>query len=239
MPLVEVREELLGQLGFLPLRAIPRLRLFTHAVETPVDVLAVGDDQLEAERLEVGAGIGFLGETVEHREERISLAKLAGDLRAAGHVDDPDRGRCRLPRAHDLSKPAESVVCDHRHPEVRLLSHVRIRRDLCARVSQRVVERRLPGVGKADDADPERHGELRVEADASLARVALRVEHPGEDQQEHAVLRLQLDRRDGSGSKGGVEQVGARSRHERAQDLTTVEADLDPYEIVSHSQPPP
>ena len=158
MPLVEVREQPLGQLGLLPLRAIARLRLLAHALETPIDVLAVGDDQLETERLEVGGGIGILGEAVEHREQRIGLAKLAGNLRAAGHVDDPDRRRCHLLRADDLREPVESIVRDHRHPEVRLLGHVRIGRDLRAHVSQRVEERRLPGVGKADDADPERHG---------------------------------------------------------------------------------
>ncbi len=36
-----------------------------------------------------------------------------------------------------------------------------------------------------------------------------------------------------------VECLGARDGDERAQDLPAVETDLDPYEVVSHSQPPP
>ena len=59
--------------------------------------------------------------------------------------------------ADDLGEPVEPIVRDDRHPEIRLLRDVRVRRDLRARVRQRVEERRLPGVGKADDADPERH----------------------------------------------------------------------------------
>ena len=106
--------------SLLPLRAIARLRLLADALEPPVDVLAVGDDELEAERLEVGGGIGLVGEAVEHGEERIGLTKLAGNLRAPGHVDDSDRGRRRLLRADDLREPVESVVRDHRHPEIRL-----------------------------------------------------------------------------------------------------------------------
>ena len=44
---------------------------------------------------------------------------------------------------------------------------------------------------------------------------------------------------DGTGTQRRVERFRARRRHEGAQDLSAVEADLDPNEIVSHSQPPP
>ena len=68
---------------------------------------------------------------------------------------------------------------------------LRVRRHLRARVRQRVEERRLPGVGKADDADPEApRGRLGAEAGARLACVSLRVEHAGEDEQDDAVLGL-------------------------------------------------
>jgi hypothetical protein len=89
---VQVGQQPLGCLGLLPLRPVPRLRLLAHALQPAVDVLAIGHDQLEAERLEVGRGVGVLREAVEDREQRIGLAELTRDLGAAGHVDDADRG---------------------------------------------------------------------------------------------------------------------------------------------------
>ena len=94
-----------------------------------------------------------------------------------------------LLRAHDLGEPVEALVRDDRHADVRLLRRVRVGRHLRAGMRQRVEERRLPGVGKADDADPQSHAELLdAEAGASLAGEALRVQDAGEDEHEDAVL---------------------------------------------------
>ena len=161
-------EQTFRQLGLLSLRAIARLRLLAHTVETPVDVLAVGHDQLEPKRLEVAGGIGTVRVAVEDGEQRVRLSKLARDLRSPGNVDDPDRRGRDLLGADDLREAVEAVVGNHGHPEVRLLGDVRIRRDLRPYPGQRVEERRLPGVGKADDADPECQ-RLAGEADARLA----------------------------------------------------------------------
>ena len=98
MPVVEVCEQPLGQLDLLPLGPVSRLRLLADPLEAPLDVLAVGDDQLEPERLEIGGRIGVLRETVEDREERVGLPELAGDLCTAGYVDDADRRRSDLLR---------------------------------------------------------------------------------------------------------------------------------------------
>ena len=58
LAVVEVREQPLRQLDLLALGAIARLRLLAHPLEPSLDVLAVGDDQLQPQRLEVGGGIG-------------------------------------------------------------------------------------------------------------------------------------------------------------------------------------
>ena len=157
MAFVEVREQSLRELSLLALRPIAGLRLLAHALEPAIHVLAVGDDQLEPKRLEISRRVGVLGEAVQHREQRIGLPKLARNLRAAGHIDDADCSRRHLLRADDLRQTLEPVVCDHRHAEVRLLRHLRVGGDLSTGVRQRVEERRLPGVGEADDSDPERH----------------------------------------------------------------------------------
>jgi hypothetical protein len=81
-------------------------------------VLAVGDDQLEPERLEVRWGIRALGEAIEDGEQRVGLPQLARNLRATRHVDDADRRRRDLLRADDLCQPIEAIVRDHGHAEL-------------------------------------------------------------------------------------------------------------------------
>ena len=70
----------------------------------------------------------------------------------------------------DLRQTLEPVVCDNRHAEVRLLRHLRVGGDLSTRMSQCVEERRLPGVGEADDSDPERHSYVPKPARVSRAK---------------------------------------------------------------------
>ena len=74
LTLVEVDEQPLGQLNLLALRPVAGLRLLPHSLEPALDVVAVGEDELEAEGLQVGRWIGPLREPVEHGEERIRLA---------------------------------------------------------------------------------------------------------------------------------------------------------------------
>ena len=71
MAVVEVREQALRELELLPLGAIAGLRLLADALEAAIDVLAVGDDQLQPQRLEVGGGIRAVREAVEDGEQRI------------------------------------------------------------------------------------------------------------------------------------------------------------------------
>ena len=47
----------------------------------PLDVVAVGDEQLEPERLEVVRGRGVVGEPVQHREDRVDLPEVSEELR--------------------------------------------------------------------------------------------------------------------------------------------------------------
>ena len=77
------------ELGDLLLQLLlARLGLFGDALEPPLDVIAVGDQQLEPQRLEIVGGIARAGEAVEDNEERVHLA---ADSRAAP-------ARCRAPR---------------------------------------------------------------------------------------------------------------------------------------------
>ena len=69
----------------------------------------------------------------------------------------------------------------------------------------------------------------------------LRVQHAREDQENRAVLRLERERRRRVAlAQGLLERVGARRRHEPAQDLPALERDLDADERdLSHRKPPP
>ena len=239
VPLVQVGEKAFGQLRLLPLRPVTRLGFLANALETPVDVLPICDDELETKGLEVGGRTCFLREAAENREQRVRLPQLAGDLGTPRHVHDPDRRRGHLLRPDDLREPFQPVVGDHGHPEVRLLGDVRVRGDLRTRAGQRIEERGLPGIGKADDADPECHASLVGEADPRLARVTLHIDDAVEDDGDRPLLRVEHQRPGGAGAEIPVERIGALRSHEPAQDLPAGEPDLDPNEVVSHSQPPP
>src|SRR5205823_2650008 len=65
---VQVCEYLLQLAGLCPQRGVTRLRLLGHALETPLDVVAVGDEELELEPLEVTLGIRALGVAGNHGE---------------------------------------------------------------------------------------------------------------------------------------------------------------------------
>src|SRR5207244_4946622 len=95
---VEVREQAL-ELRRLGLETgISGLRLLRHAFEPPLDVVAVRDEQLELERLEVIGGNARAGKAVENHQKRIHLAQVPEELRTrSGNVDDADGGRGDLP----------------------------------------------------------------------------------------------------------------------------------------------
>src|SRR5262249_10831671 len=74
LPVVQVRGEVLCQLALLALGAISRLPFFPDPLEPTIDMLAVRDDELEAERLEVRGWIRAVREAVEDGEQRIGLS---------------------------------------------------------------------------------------------------------------------------------------------------------------------
>ena len=84
---------------------VARLRLLRDALEPPLDVVAVGDEQLELQRLEVVGRHPRAGEAVEHDEQRVDLPQVAEQRRpGAAHVDDADRGRRDLARVDDVGE---------------------------------------------------------------------------------------------------------------------------------------
>ena len=102
-------------------------------------MVAVRDEQLELERLEVIGGNARAGKAVENNEKGVHLAQVPEELRTrSGDVDDADGGRGDLPRAHGPGEPIETLVRDLRHSDVLLARAVR----LGAR--QSAEERRLP-----------------------------------------------------------------------------------------------
>ena len=122
---VEVREQALGELGFLPLCAVARLRLLADASSRRS---TCSRSATMSSRRSVSRSAPDRRRPRSRRARRGArrLTELAGDLGAPRDVDDADRCRRHLLRADDLGEPVEAVVGDHRHPEVRLLRDVRI-----------------------------------------------------------------------------------------------------------------
>jgi len=135
------------------------LRLLLDPLEPPLDVLPVGEEQLELDRLEVGVRVGARPEAVQHRDERVGLAQPPEQLPPASrHVDHAHGGGRHLPRGHDRGDLVQPPVRDRGHADVGLVRDGRVRGDLGARARQRVEERRLARVRQAHDAGLERHG---------------------------------------------------------------------------------
>ena len=128
------------------------LRQRTYALEALLDVVAVGDDQLELDRLEVVLRVGLRAEAAQHGDERIGLAQLAEDGRAQpGQVDDLDSGGSRLVGALDFGDRLETLVGDRGDANVFLPVGTGRHR------GQGGEERRLTSPGKAYESDFERH----------------------------------------------------------------------------------
>ena len=122
-------------------------------------MIRIRHEQFELELLDVALRISGARETVSDGKQRVDLAESAEKRRArSGHVLHTHCGGCHLLRAHELGEPFQPLVGDRRHPDVGLVGHGRIRRDLGACLGECVEERGLARVGQADDADLECHG---------------------------------------------------------------------------------
>ena len=106
-----MREHRLEQRGFLPRRRVSRLRVLAHLLQPALDVVAIGDDHLQLQGLEIARGIGVLREPVDDGQQRVGLPEPAGnvDLRR-GHVDDADRRRRDLARPDELREATDPIV---------------------------------------------------------------------------------------------------------------------------------
>jgi hypothetical protein len=99
---LEMREHAFELSDLLLERRLTGLCLRADALQPLLDVIAVGDEQLEFERLEVGARVGFRAERVDDGEQRVDLAQCTQQRGArARNVGDPDRSRRRLRGADD------------------------------------------------------------------------------------------------------------------------------------------
>ena len=122
-------------------------------------MLAVGHDQLQLDRLELRSRIRVLTPAVQDCEQRIDLAQVPEQSPpGAGDVHDTHRGGSHLAGLDDGGYLLEPRVGDGRHADVRLVGNGRVGGDLCARLRQRVEERRLAAVCQTDDSDLKAHG---------------------------------------------------------------------------------
>ena len=107
---VDVREHLLQLLELAADLRVTGLRLLLDALEPALDVVAVGDEQLELERLEIVVRRRVRAEAAQHHEQRVDLPEVP-ELRCAraGHVLDADRRGRDLACLHDLGqRPSRS-----------------------------------------------------------------------------------------------------------------------------------
>ena len=125
--------------SFFRLR-VARLRLLRDALEPLLDVVAVGDEQLELQRLEIVVRDARPREAVEHDEQRVDLAQVAEQRRAgAAHLDDANRRGRDLARIDDVGELLQPRIRDRRHP------HLAAR----ARTGERLEQHRLAGARQA------------------------------------------------------------------------------------------
>src|SRR4051794_274632 len=148
VPRIEVREQLLQLLDLFLQRHVTRLRLLRDALEPSLDVVPVGDEQLELQGLEVVVRDASAREPIQDDEKRVDLAEVAEQRGpCAAHLDHTDRRGCHLARAHDLGELLQPRIRDRGHADLAA----------CARTGQRLEQHRLPGARKPDDPDFESH----------------------------------------------------------------------------------
>ncbi len=134
------------------------LRLLRDSLEAPLDVVAVGNEQLEAEPLEIALRIGVRRESVQDEQQRIDLAKVAEErCPRSGDIYHANGRRRHLASRDDGCNAIEARVCDRCHAHVRLRRRAGVRGDVLAGARERMEQRRLPCVRKPDDADLESH----------------------------------------------------------------------------------
>ena len=104
--LVQVGEQLLEVLHLGPKRRIARLRLFRDTLEPPLDMLAVGDEELELDRLQIPLGIGV-------RAQPFSTARTASTSRMPPRSCRPVPGTSttRTAAGVTLREPTTAATC--------------------------------------------------------------------------------------------------------------------------------
>ena len=136
---VDVREHLLEHLNLGAQLHVTRLRLLHDPLQPLLDMVAVGDEQLELQVLQVAGRISPGREAVEHDEQRVDLAQVS-EQRGPGprNVLNADRRRRDLLRVHDLRQRIQPRIGDRSHADVRLAVFT------ADGLRQRGEERRLP-----------------------------------------------------------------------------------------------
>ena len=133
---------------------VARLRLLPDALEALLDVVAVGDDELELERPQVVVGVRVGRSRERRRSARPPCAARRDGGAQSRRVDDAgSRGR-RLRGALDLGHRPEPLVRHRRHAHVLLAVRARRRRRVSGREERRLARARQPD-------DPTSSGMLR------------------------------------------------------------------------------
>ena len=163
--------------------ASPDFACFSTRSSRRCDVVAIGDEQLEPERLEVALRIGVRAEAARAPTSSASTWRRLPS--SAAPV--PGTSWTRIVAGVTFRACTTSASASSRSSAIGAIADVRLAVVAAARLGQRREERRLPAAGRADDADLECHGgrsAVRAEADAALAGVPLHVD----DAPQHAAV---------------------------------------------------
>jgi len=144
LPGLEVGTDPLERGDLVPESGIAGLRLRAHSLEPPLDVIAIRDEELEPERLQVGRRVSRTGEPVNDREQRVNLSQIPEQGRTRpGDVGQLERRRSGLRGAGRLCDRLQPLV-GNRHGAERSVS-----------TDERCEEHRAAGPRKPDDPDLE------------------------------------------------------------------------------------
>ena len=157
------------QRGDLLAERLVELGLARRLVEPLLDRLEVGEGELDLDDAQVLDRVGrarhvVVDERPQHEHDGVDLADvgeelvaealaLAGALDEAADVDDLHGGVHDVAALGHLGQAVEALVGHLGDADVRVLGGERVRRGERAAAREGVVQRALPGVGEADEAE--------------------------------------------------------------------------------------
>src|SRR5262249_46965158 len=95
------------------------LRLLADPLEPALDMIAICDEELELQRLEIVTRRPGTRESVQHDEQSIDLTQISEQRRTCpAHLDDANRRRRHLSSVDDLCDTGQPFVRNRGHADV-------------------------------------------------------------------------------------------------------------------------